>query len=88
MPTAPTIAAQHHGRAFAENRENPAIFREYRRSYTALRPLTYSESGQDWPMLGVQGHLPLRQGIRHARITEDLCQLQHLREPKKILVTH
>ena len=44
-------------------------------------------SDREWPMLEVQRALRLRQGIRHARITEDMCQLQHLREAKKILVT-
>jgi hypothetical protein len=46
-----------------------------------------SDSGREWPMPGVQRALRLRQGIRHARISEDMCQLQHLREAKKILVT-
>src|SRR4029079_3951862 len=43
-------------------------------------------SGPKWPMLKVQRALRLRQGIRHARISEGMCQLQHLREAKKILV--
>lgn len=52
-----------------------------------LRPVTYSEIQPRTADAAGAGHLPLRQGIRHARITAELCQLQHLREAKTILVT-